>query len=354
MKFKLTDLGKLMEAQLTAGSKPIITKIEASDAYSSNDGALLSVQNKKQDLEIEEIVVVEGASHLRFVLHNVGLAEEYMLRQVGIYARQQEDAEEILYIIGQDKTGERVPAASEKLVEYEYDLMIHTENTYGAEVVVKGSYFATKAEMEEIKGKMVSADEGDISNTKLAVFDDFDTGGEEQPGEEPADVPDARTAITEIKKEKKLSVIISNIKAALMGLVTLGEMRGLLVNNGLCNEPGKFFLDAAYGKNLQDQLTKLNSDFIRTNIKSYISINDEEEMEQQVARHIGTPGFYFLSTSEPKGHPEINYSSGFFLCRTNTYTIVVFAYDSGSIHIQSGYKDINGHHWTGWKKLNGI
>ncbi len=260
MKFKLTDLGKLMEAQLTAGSKPIITKIEASDAYSSNDGALLSVQNKKQDLEIEEIVVVEGASHLRFVLHNVGLAEEYMLRQVGIYARQQEDAEEILYIIGQDKTGERVPAASEKLVEYEYDLMIHTENTYGAEVVVKGSYFATKAEMEEIKGKMVSADEGDISNTKLAVFDDFDTGGEEQPGEEPADVPDARTAITEIKKEKKLSVIISNIKAALMGLVTLGEMRGLLVNNGLCNEPGKFFLDAAYGKNLQDQLTKLNSD----------------------------------------------------------------------------------------------
>ena len=59
MKFKLTDLGKLMEAQLTAGSKPIITKIEASDAYSSNDGALLSVQNKKQDLEIEEIVVVD-------------------------------------------------------------------------------------------------------------------------------------------------------------------------------------------------------------------------------------------------------------------------------------------------------
>lgn len=289
MKFKLTDLGKLMEAQLTAGSKPIITKIEASDAYSSNDGALLSVQNKKQDLEIEEIVVVEGASHLRFVLHNVGLAEEYMLRQVGIYARQQEDAEEILYIIGQDKTGERVPAASEKLVEYEYDLMIHTENTYGAEVVVKGSYFATKAEMEEIKGKMVSADEGDISNTKLAVFDDFDTGGEEQPGEEPADVPDARTAITEIKKEKKLSVIISNIKAALMGLVTLGEMRGLLVNNGLCNEPGKFFLDAAYGKNLQDQLTKLNSDLnnVKEKVEQIVNIYAQSDAHGQIYFYIG-------------------------------------------------------------------
>lgn len=271
MKFKLTDLGRIMEAQLIAGSKPIITRIEASDAYSSNDGALLSVQNKKQDLEIEEIVVVEGASHLKFVLHNVGLAEEYMLRQIGIYARQHEGAEEILYIIGQDKIGERVPAASEKLVEYEYDLMIHTENTYGAEVIVKGSYFATKAEMEEIKGQMVDASDGDISNTKLSVFDDFEIAGGEQSGEEPAEVPAAREAIKEIKKGKKLSVIISNIKAALMGLVTLGEMRGLLVNNGLCAEPGKFFLDAAYGKNLQDQLTKLNSD--KYNFNGQITIS---------------------------------------------------------------------------------
>ena len=187
MKFKLTDLGKIMEAQLAAGSKPVITRIEASDAFSSNEGALLSVQNKKQDLEIEEIAVIGGASHLKFVLHNVGLAEEYLLRQIGIYARQQEGAEEILYIIGQDKAGERVPASSEKLVEYEYDLAIHTENTYEAQVVVKSSYFATKGEMEELDRQKVSASGGDVSGT---------VSGIQEPEKEGEKYPEPRNAWT--------------------------------------------------------------------------------------------------------------------------------------------------------------
>ena len=53
MTFKLTELGKLLEAQLAAGSKPIITRIEGSDAYSSNPEALLAVQNVKQSLQVE-------------------------------------------------------------------------------------------------------------------------------------------------------------------------------------------------------------------------------------------------------------------------------------------------------------
>lgn len=193
-----------------------------------------------------------------------------------------------------------------------------------------------------VTNQTVDAQGTDIAELKVPAFS------------EPAANADVRTAVGNVKGGTPIGTLFTNIKAALNGLITLGEMRNYLVNNGTVTETGKYFLDAAYGKTLLDQITALNSDFKRTNIKSYISINDEEEMEQQVARHIGTPGFYFLSTSEPKGHPEINYSSGFFLCRTNTYTIVVFAYDSGSIHIQSGYKDINGHRWTGWKKLNGI
>ena len=44
-----------------------------------------------------------------------------------------------------------------------------------------------------------------------------------------------------------------------MGLVTLGEMRAFLVNNGLCTEEGKYFLDAAYGKTLKDAIDSTNS-----------------------------------------------------------------------------------------------
>ena len=239
MKFKLTDMGKVMEAQLLAGSKPIITKIEASDAYSSNEGALLSVQNMKQELEIQEIAVIEGASHLKFVLHNVGLAEEYMLRQIGIYARQDEQAEEILYIIGQDKAGERVPASSEKLVEYEYDLMINTENTYEVQVNVKGSFFATKEELNETNVKVDGLlnpefdDSGSVEGIKS--FPDF-----------------LKTMVS----RSSIFQFMRNAKAGFQFVLHAGQ----IVNNCVTDRadlPGS----AAQLKVLMDLITKLNSDF---------------------------------------------------------------------------------------------
>lgn len=73
--------------------------------------------------------------------------------------------------------------------------------------------------------------------------------------------PDARAAISGIKKRVKLPVLLQNIKAALAGLVTLGEIRELLVNDGTCTEVGKYFLDAAYGKTLTDMIKEQNSNF---------------------------------------------------------------------------------------------
>lgn len=83
-----------------------------------------------------------------------------------------------------------------------------------------------------------------------------------------------------------------------MGLVTLGEIRGLLVNNGLCSEAGKFFLDAAYGKNLQDQLTKLNSDSFH--YKGTITTGDDLNNYKTIGcyRYNGKPSNTPSSTSD--------------------------------------------------------
>lgn len=117
-------------------------------------------------------------------------------------------------------------------------------------------------------GALVTKDvfETEMEKLQTPEFDDY--SGED------VEIPDARTAIAGVTSKKNIFSIFSNIKAALMGLVTLGEMRGLLVNNGLCNEPGKFFLDAAYGKNLQDQLTKLNSDLGYKNIENIFTYDE--------------------------------------------------------------------------------
>lgn len=47
-----------------------------------------------------------------------------------------------------------------------------------------------------------------------------------------------------------------NFKAGMKFVLHTGQ----LVNNGLCNEPGKYPLDAAYGKTLKDAQDKINSD----------------------------------------------------------------------------------------------
>lgn len=99
----------------------------------------------------------------------------------------------------------------------------------------------------------------DIEKLKTPEFDDFTEDG--------STPPDARTAIAALTSKMSIFTAISKIKAALMGLVTLGEMRDLLINNGLTTEAGKYFLDAAFGKTLADKdtelaalIAKLNSD----------------------------------------------------------------------------------------------
>lgn len=99
----------------------------------------------------------------------------------------------------------------------------------------------------------------DISGLKNPEFEDFSADG--------STPPDARTAIAAITSKMSFFTYLSKVKAALMGLVTLGEMRSLLINNGLTTEAGKYFLDAAYGKTLADlvasnasAITQLNSD----------------------------------------------------------------------------------------------
>lgn len=99
----------------------------------------------------------------------------------------------------------------------------------------------------------------DISGLKNPEFEDFAADG--------STPPDARTAIAAITSKMSFFTYLSKVKAALMGLVTLGEMRSLLINNGLTTEAGKYFLDAAYGKTLADlvasnasAIAQLNSD----------------------------------------------------------------------------------------------
>ena len=111
---------------------------------------------------------------------------------------------------------------------------------------------------------------------------------------EPAANANVREAVAKVKSGATLGTLFTNVKAALNGLITLGEMRNYLVNNGTVTETGKYFLDAAYGKTLLDQITALNS-----NIGNYFKFVDFQAFSNSTKYFSYEPqtnGVYLMAT----------------------------------------------------------
>ena len=81
-------------------------------------------------------------------------------------------------------------------------------------------------------------------------------------------VPDAATAIGNIKSKGKLSTTFSNIKAAFKGACLIGQ----IINNCVTNN-AKLPLSAAQGKALMDLYTKLNSDLTVKDVTAHFYKN---------------------------------------------------------------------------------
>lgn len=228
-------------------------------------GSMVNLNQYKMDAEISGYSAEGEEATVVFQISSVNIEEGFIITEAGLFAEDADQGEILYAYLDLTDDPQYVYAKNsliQKFAEIEFKTLIGSiENMT---VIMSPGALVTREEFDEAIERKIESEEGDISDTIVSEMNDFSAEGSE--------VPDARDAIKEIIKGKKLSIIISNIKAALMGLVTLGEMRGLLVNNGLCAEPGRFFLDAAYGKNLQDQITQLNSKIMTTTVKTYTPV----------------------------------------------------------------------------------
>jgi hypothetical protein len=93
-------------------------------------------------------------------------------------------------------------------------------------------------------------------------------------------VPDAATAINNIKSKGKLSTIVSNVKAAFKGACLIGQ----IVNNCVTNN-AKLPLSAAQGKALMDLYTQLNSDLALIGNVDGMEFGTENEKRYFVFKH---------------------------------------------------------------------
>ena len=93
-------------------------------------------------------------------------------------------------------------------------------------------------------------------------------------------VPDAATAINNIRSKGKLSTILSNMKAAFKGACLIGQ----IVNNCVTNN-AKLPLSAAQGKALMDLYTQLNSDLALVGNVDGMEFGTENEKRYFVFKH---------------------------------------------------------------------
>ena len=158
MKFELTDLGKKLLSSLQAGEQIVFTKAEASAEYSSAPKSLLSVQNVVQSVQLEGVEVdsASGKAKLHLTLTNIGVDTEYDVKQMGIYAKiASGSGTEILYLIGQDSHGERVPAITEKEVEFDYSIQFEWDDSYEIKTDISENDFLKKVELVPITAEQI-------------------------------------------------------------------------------------------------------------------------------------------------------------------------------------------------------
>ena len=237
----VTAAGQNIIAQALADVKAVEFTSAKTSSYLYPSGTNITGLTGLQDVEQSVIpfaaqVMNGNVVQVSVRFDNDEITQQYPINTIGLYAKVK-DGEEVLFSVIQAIIPDEMPVHSDVSPSaFIYNIQHTVQNAAQITIVVNPAGTATVQ---------------DIYGLTYPEFEDYSAEG--------AEAPDARTAIEEIKSKKSIFGIMSNIKAALKGLVTLGEMKELLVNNGLCNIPGQYFLDAAFGKNLQDQVTDVNN-----------------------------------------------------------------------------------------------
>lgn len=137
-----------------------LLRADVGSEFSVDPDLLTQIADKKQGLQIDGISAETDMATVHCTLTNLEVTEEYYLRQIGIVAWDAEREREELIIVGQDEEGDRIPAISEREVQYLYNIGIKVSNTANItfdsdtnDFLRKKYFYAFVREMEE-RGKV--------------------------------------------------------------------------------------------------------------------------------------------------------------------------------------------------------
>lgn len=145
MEYILTENGADLLTKLTTNKNSLhLSQAKTGSGYSNNPEYLTDVVDEKNSVQIADATVEDSTAVLTVLINNEGLTEEYKIKQLGIFAIDDETGNELLFIIGQDLSGDKIPKESDGRVEYRYVVRLKVSSTTNVVVDVNDTDFVLK------------------------------------------------------------------------------------------------------------------------------------------------------------------------------------------------------------------
>lgn len=244
----VTAEGQNLIAQALANKSALEFISAQTSSYAYPSGVNIMALTGLQDVEQSVIpsgsqVINSNVAQISVRFDNEGVTQPYAIQTIGLYAKVG-NGEETLFSVIRAITPDEMPVQSDTSPSaFIYNIQHTIQNAAQITMVVNPAGTATVQDILNIENPTFD-DSGEVEG--INSFPDF---------------------LGSIVNKMNLFQFFRNLKAGMKYVLHMGK----LVNNGLCDTPGQFALDAAYGKYLQDQLTKLNSD--KYNFNGQITIS---------------------------------------------------------------------------------
>lgn len=242
-------MGAYRAAVVTAGGENLIAQALADNmaleftsaktsSYAYPSGTNIAALTGLQDVEQSVIpsasqVINSNVAQISVRFDNNEVTQTYLIQTIGLYAKVGNGSETLFSVIRAITPDEMPVQSATSPSAFIYNIQHTIQNAAQITMVVNPAGTATVQDILNIENPTFD-DSGEVEG--ISSFPDF---------------------LGSVVNKMSLFQFFRNLKAGMGYVLHMGK----LVNNGLCDTPGQFALDAAYGKNLQDQLTKLNSDF---------------------------------------------------------------------------------------------
>ena len=248
----LSLITKLVSAQATLSfSRVAVGTGSVPSGYDPQNMTDLSAYKMNATIESYGVSADQAdVAYLVTQISSVGVTAGFAVTEAGVYATDPDDGEILYAYLDLTSDPQYIYASTDvinKFAEITFNVLIGSVSSVTA--IVSPGALVKKSDFEALGVR--------VNNLESPEYDDSGTV---------SGINSFTDFLGNLVSGTSIFSFFSNLKAGLKFVLHTGQ----LVNNGLCNEPGKYPLDAAFGKTLLDYYDRLNSDLgnIATNLSN--------------------------------------------------------------------------------------